>query len=67
MVVYRTKDGDRLDQICHRHYGRVDVVQAVLDANRGLAELGPVLAAGVRIKLPQLSPPKARKTVRLWD
>lgn len=67
MVTYRTKDGDRLDQICYRHYGRVDVVQAVLDANRGLAELGPVYLSGVRIKLPQLAPPKARKTVRLWS
>ena len=67
MIVYRTKDGDRLDQICYKHYNRVDVVQTVLDANRGLAALGPVLQAGVRIILPEITPPAARTTVRLWD
>ncbi|MFW5455008.1 tail protein X [Thioalkalivibrio sulfidiphilus] len=33
MVTYRTKDGDRLDRICYRHYERVDVLEQVLDAN----------------------------------
>jgi phage tail protein X len=66
-LVYRTKDGDRLDQICYQHYKRVDVLQAVLDANRGLAALGPVYPSGVRILLPDITPPATRTIVRLWD
>jgi len=67
MVTYRTKDGDRLDRICYRHYERVDVLEQVLDANPGLAELGPIYAAGVAIVLPRIDPPVARTVVRLWD
>ncbi|HGC2431299.1 tail protein X, partial [Escherichia coli] len=36
--------GDTLDAICVRYYGRTEgVVEAVLAANPGLAELGAVL------------------------
>ncbi|EES5579807.1 phage tail protein, partial [Escherichia coli] len=36
--------GDTLDAICVRYYGRTEgVVEAVLAANPGLAELGVVL------------------------
>jgi len=67
MIVYRTKDGDVLDAVCHRHYGRVDVVVTVLDANPGLAELGVVYEAGHPIALPEIDAPVVKQTVRLWD
>lgn len=39
--------GDTLDAICVRYYGRTEgVVEAVLAANPGLAELGAVLPHG---------------------
>ena len=65
---YRTRDGDTLDWICWKHYGRQSgAVEAVLDANPGLADQGPVLAAGVPIALPDLAPAAATAVVRLWD
>ena len=66
---YRSKDGDVVDAIAWAHYGRQDegVVEAVLEANPGLADLGPILDAGVRIKLPALPDPAPRQGVRLWS
>lgn len=67
-ATYRTVDGDVLDAICYRHYGRESAVVAVLEANPGLADLGPVLEAGTRITLPDL--PDAEEgpgAPRLWD
>lgn len=65
---YRTKDGDMVDAICHRHYGRTaGVVEAVLEANHGLADEGPVLSAGVAILLPDLPDPEPDEGVSLWD
>lgn len=57
MIEYRTKHGDRLDQICYKHYGRVDVIVKVLDANIGLEAQPPVLPAGLLIKLPDIEQP----------
>ena len=69
MITYRTKDNDTLDAICHSYYGSSSgYVEAVLEANRGLAVHGAVLPAGVTILLPDLSELKPHKTtLRLWD
>ncbi len=66
---YRSKDGDVIDAIAWRFYGRQDqgVVEAVLEANPRLADLGPILPAGLRIKLPVLPDPAPRQGVRLWS
>jgi phage tail protein X len=71
-ATYITKDGDMVDRICFRMYGRTaDVTEAVLAANPGLAERGPVLDAGVAIILPDFGTPQKQpveiETVRLWD
>ena len=69
MATYLTSDGDVLDAVCHRQYGpRPQAVEAVLDANPGLADRGPLLPAGLRIELPEL-PAESRESgvVRLWD
>lgn len=67
-VTYQTVDGDTLDRICHAYYGRTSgAVEAVMEANPGLADRGPVFDAGVKIVLPDLPEPAAANTVRLWD
>ncbi len=65
---YLTTDGDVLDEICWRRYGREDAVPDVLAANRGLADVGAVLPAGVLLVLPDLPNAGARLAVdRLWE
>ena len=68
-VRYRTRDGDSLDAICWRHYGRqAGAVEAVLEANPGLSDIGPVLPTGFVIGLPDLPQPAQEiETVSLWD
>ncbi|GAB6176905.1 tail protein X [Desulfobaculum senezii] len=57
-----------VDAICQRHYGRTaGVVESVLEANPDLADLGPVLDAGVVIVLPELPAPEPDEGVSLWD
>lgn len=66
-MIYRTKDGDVLDLICLRAYGdSVYSVEAVYDANPGLAAHGPILPAGLLIELPEAQP-ATPSTIRLWD
>lgn len=66
MTPYMTSDGDMLDAICKRELGSEAHVPAVLDANPGLAALGPVYEAGITIRLPVVATPVARGQVRLW-
>ena len=68
-VRYRAKDGDTIDRICWLHYGQqAGAVETVLDANPGLADVGPTLPAGLVIELPDLPEPNREiETVRLWD
>lgn len=52
---YRTQAGDQLDEICWLYYGRTQgTVEAVLEANKGLADRGMILPAGVLITLPTI-------------
>ncbi|WP_440055506.1 tail protein X [Pseudoalteromonas sp. T1lg65] len=67
-VTYVTRDGDCLDLICFRHYGRSSgVVEKVLQANHGLAALGPIYALGVEIFLPEFPKPKVKQVINIWD
>ncbi|WP_338910680.1 tail protein X [Mycetohabitans rhizoxinica] len=51
-----SSQGDTLDVLCWRHYGRTDgTVEAAFLANPGLAELGVVLPLGTIIELPDAS------------
>lgn len=64
-------DDITLDLLVWRRFQshRPGFVERVLDANPGLADLGPVLPVGtvvaVPLDAPELSPPK-RPAVRLW-
>ncbi|KAB0507766.1 tail protein X [Pseudomonas moorei] len=63
----RTSDGDLLDTICHNYYGHLSgTVEAVLNANQGLADEEQPYRAGVVIALPDLATP-AQEQVTLWD
>lgn len=63
----RTSDGDLLDTLCHRYYGHLNgSVEAVLDANQGLADEPQPFRAGVLIQLPEL-PIRTEAMVQLWD
>ena len=68
-MIYRTKDGDVLDQLCAKHYGDTPYrVEDVLAANPGLAVHGPVMASGLLITLPVIEETaEERPTIRLWD
>ena len=64
--IYRSKEGDMLDWICWRHYGRQSTaVEEVLEANPGLADQGAMIAAGQLITLPDLDEPEL-DIVRIW-
>lgn len=64
--MYRTIDGDVLDAICKAQLGSEAHLAAVLDANPGLAERGPIYPAGVEIVLPDVAPPVVTGQIRLW-
>ncbi|WP_278401413.1 tail protein X [Hafnia paralvei] len=60
--------GDTLDALCYRHYGRTEgVVEAVLAVNPGLAELGAVLPHGTAVELPIVESSTTSETLNLWD
>ncbi len=69
MASLRAQQGDTVDAMCWRHYGRTaGVVEQVLEANPGLADLGPVIPHGTLIELPEQAVRAAqRQVVNLWD
>lgn len=69
MTTVIANQGDTVDAICWRYYGRTaGVTEAVLDANPGLADLGPVIPHGTAVTLPDAAPQaEHRQVVNLWD
>lgn len=64
----RTQQGESVDALCWRHYGRTQgAVEAVLQANPGLARQGLILPQGILVTMPTLSAPPPQQTVSLWD
>ncbi|ELY2856303.1 tail protein X [Cronobacter dublinensis] len=67
MRIY-AQQGDTVDEICFRYYGRTQqVVEQVYAANPGLAESGPVLPHGCEVTLPPLPASSVDETLNLWD
>lgn len=65
---YTTKDGDTVDAIAHRHYGRHSgTTEVLLEANRGLAAYPLALPANLTITLPFLDEAATVQTVSLYD
>lgn len=69
MTRVRAQQGDTVDAICWRFYGRTSgVTEAVLEANPGLAEQGPVLPMGQIVNMPDVAEPDTQQqSVNLWD
>lgn len=64
---YQTVQGDMIDSICHRFYGRTDgTVEAVLEANPDLRDAAPVLPVGTIVILPDVTAQEPRR-IRLYD
>lgn len=65
--ICKTSDGDLLDTLCQHYYGHLQgTVEAVLQANQGLADVPQPLPAEVVILLPDL-PTFMASAVQLWD
>ena len=68
MITYVTKDGDVLDAICWKYYGKTSgILEKVLEANHHLSELGMIFSAGVKISLPDLTQEEETESVKLWS
>lgn len=69
MSTYRTMAGDMVDAIAARMFGpdATGMTERIMDMNRGLAEHGPVLPAGLLITLPPPPGETVRQPVRLWS
>lgn len=66
----RSRQGDTVDAICWRELGATRLVtETVLELNRGLADLGPILPVGTVVKLPprQQIAPAPLPLIQLWD
>lgn len=62
----RTASGDMLDTLCQNYYGHLNgTVDAVLDANQGLADEVQPYRAGVVIHLPDVVG-ESEEVVMLW-
>lgn len=63
-----SRQGETLDQIALREYGRTkDVTEKLLAANAHLRKLGVVLPEGIVINLPALPAETRTRLVRLWS
>ncbi|AFE59926.1 tail X family protein [Rahnella aquatilis HX2] len=62
------EQGDTVDSLCWRYYGRTEsVVEQVYAANVGLAAAGAILPHGYAVELPDINLPAVSETVSLWD
>ena len=67
-IIYITKDGDVLDQICQNYYGKTSkIVEQVIEVNPHIAELEAVFEAGIKITLSDIIQEKESETVKLWS
>lgn len=67
-MLVRAQKGDTLDSICQRYYGRTArVTENALEANPGLADLGPTIPQGTPVNLPEFAPPETKTLIQLWD
>lgn len=66
-TICRTSEGDVLDTLCQHYYGHLrGSVEALLDANQGLADEAQPFRAGALIVLPALVA-TTDTSVLLWD
>lgn len=62
------RQGERLDQLVWRaNGGGPAAVEAVLEANPGLADLGPMLPEGTQVIIPATPAAEPVPLVQLWS
>jgi phage tail protein X len=61
--VLTAREGEMLDALVWRHYGRIDVLPLVLEANRQLARL----PGGTPVLMPALNDQPVLPLVRIWS
>lgn len=68
-TTYTTREKDVLDEVIWRYYGRQDngLVESVLESNRGLADYGPELPAGLEIVMPAAPAPQPAQRLQLFS
>ena len=68
-IKYLTSAGDSVDFIAYKHYGSLNgkVMEQVLAANKGLADYGPTLPAGITVILPVITTTGQTYGVQLWS
>jgi len=66
--LYFSSDGDMIDAVALTHYGSAapEVLEAILEANPGLAAVGPMWPAGLEVELPPVATPQSDETAQLW-
>lgn len=68
MRAHRTIAGDMIDVVAHRLMGSDAHAASLLEANRHVAGLGPVLPAGLVLAIPDApAAPGVRQPIRLWS
>lgn len=66
-IIYAAQ-GDTIDLICWRHYGRTEgVTEQIVAQNRHLASADPVLDIGTRVALPEVVIQPIKSTKNLWE
>ena len=67
--LHYTTLGQTVDMVCNDHYGATaDVTELVLEANRGVANLGGVLPLGTKIVLPVIEDSiPVQELIQLWS
>ncbi len=68
-MIYSSKEGETLDYICWRYYGKTyGVLEKVLNANPHLSNESAILGANVQISLPDIEEDKQDTTrIKLWQ
>jgi phage tail protein X len=65
---YRTVEGDTVDLVAYKFYGtQPGATEAILNANNGLASLGPILPLGTVVIVPDIDVQVSEEPVQLWD
>jgi len=67
MKIY-AQQGDTVDSMCWRFYGRTaSIVEKVYNANKNIADWGPVLPHGTAVDMPEIAEAPVKESLRLWD
>lgn len=68
-TVTTLEPGERIDRLAKRLYGdeKTGGVEALLDANPGLAEYGGELPGGFTLNVPDIASQTVAETIRPWE